>query len=164
MFICFKYRWLKDLYNELSESKEEYLKYMTKLGVKNDELCAFARSVCVSIIGITSVLSIVEWVSLGLFLFGESLISLICLHGYLETKNIVTTSVLDKYDDNLTAINNYILVKEKQANLELKSIFPDKEAAMQCLDIIYGEDAGKEILGEDQPLTLKRDLTKKEEI
>ena len=151
---------LKDLYNELSESKEEYLKYMMKLGVKNDKACIIAKIVCVIIISLTSIWAIMEWVSLGTFLLGISLVSATCLHGYNEIKDIAKQTVLENYDDALTAINNNILVKEKQPNFELKSIFPNKKVAMQCLDIIYGEDAGKEILGEEKQLTLKRDLTK----
>ena len=97
---------------------------------------------------------------MGIFLFAVSLVSITCLDGYSKIKNITKQTALENYDDALTAINNNILVKEKQPNFDLKSIFPNKEVAMQCLDIIYGENAGKEILGEEKPLTLKRELTK----
>ena len=52
------------------------------------------------------------------------------------------------------------LKEDKELKFELKSIFPNKEVEMQVFNILYGKGNGKKILGEERPLTLKRELTK----
>ena len=152
---------LKKLYNELSDSKDEYLKYMTKLGVRNDILCRSARFLFTTVVGIVGIIAVSKG-TLTLMLF-NLLVCLVCLYSYDGIKNPIKLGVLNKYYFDLLSIDDQIFRKEKQAEIELKSTIPDKEVEKQSIDVAYRKDDINTPV-QEQPLTLKRDLTKKDEI
>ena len=181
---------LKYLYNELHASKEDYIKYMAKLDIKEDKVSKISLFLVLILSVFLLGWMITQSAPLIVRLIELIFIFLIGVDCYREYVTKPRQKALDKYQNDVASINDLILKEEREEDrvidvtltketqeqsvdldrknvikpkyeYTLSSVFPTPEIEEIAMKVVRGEN-NEELEAEEQ-LTLKRELTKKDE-
>ena len=172
---------LKKSHNILVNSKEDYLNYMTKFYAKKCKGIYLMIGIGISLIIILCFALLNETIA------AIPMVVITSLLGYLKCRITSMEMGLDDYQSSLTKINDLILEKEKNMNntlgheqeatldkskeevltetrygYTLSSVFPTPEVEAMAMKVV--RDKNEQDLSDEEQLSLKRDLTKKNEI
>lgn len=168
---------LKSLYNELCASKSTYLKYLTRLEIKQNKITKLVKLLIIGIGWIALFWLVSHDTPIWISLFGAALALSAQADCLSKDVNPSKNQILNTFQNSLNEVNNLILEKEKdmdkalsldknrgevltekQYSYTLSSVFPTPEIEEMAMKVV--RDKNEQDLKEEQELTLKRNLTK----